>query len=147
MILNRGDFSRAFNIDFSIMTDEKLLAAIKDLPKDPIEWDTAILAKKLKPILEEVASKILPGGSVPVRIEVSDITAIPGAQLDKLEPGDVVIKITGTQRHAYTVSYKDAENGGLCLTYCDCENVETVAYDHTESGWAYNSTDITHIGQ
>ena len=74
-------------------------------------------------------------------IEVTDITALTGAQLDALEVGAKVAKKTGTAKHLYVVSYKDAENGGLCLTYTDASTVETVSYDHTESGWAYNSTD------
>ena len=79
-------------------------------------------------------------------IEVTDITALTGAQLDALEIGAKVAKKTGTAKHLYIVSYKDAENGGLCLTYTDASTVETVSYDHTESGWAYNSTDKTNIG-
>jgi len=74
-------------------------------------------------------------------IEVNDITALTGEQLDALEIGAKVAKKTGTAKHLYVVSYKDAENGGLCLTYTDATTVETVSYDHTESGWAYNSTD------
>lgn len=74
-------------------------------------------------------------------IEVTDITALTAAQLDELSVGDKVAKTTGTAKHLYIVSYKDAENGGLCLTYTDASTVETVSYDHTESGWAYNSTD------
>lgn len=74
-------------------------------------------------------------------IEVDDITALTGEQLDALEIGAKVAKKTGTAKHLYVVSYKDAENGGLCLTYTDATTVETVSYDHTESGWAYNSTD------
>ncbi len=73
--------------------------------------------------------------------EVDDITALTDAQLDALEVGAKVAKKTGTAKHLYVVSYKDAENGGLCLTYTDASTVETVSYDHTESGWAYNSTD------
>ena len=82
----------------------------------------------------------------PETMEVEDITAMTDQQLDVLEAGDVVVKVTGTQKHAYTVSYKDSISGGICLTYTDCENVETVSYDHTDSGWVYNSTDNTHIG-
>ena len=78
--------------------------------------------------------------------EVADITALTDDQLDALNVGDKVAKKTGTAQHLYIVTYKDAENGGLCLTYADAANVETVSYDHTESGWAYNSTDKTHIG-
>ena len=79
-------------------------------------------------------------------IEVADITGLTDEQLDALNVGDKVAKKTGTAQHLYVVTYKDAENGGLCLTYADAANVETVSYDHTESGWAYNSTDKTHIG-
>lgn len=85
-------------------------------------------------ILGELAAAAAP-------IEVSDITALTGAQLDALEVGAKVAKKTGTAKHLYVVTYKDAENGGLCLTYTDASTVETVSYDHTESGWAYNSTD------
>jgi len=87
----------------------------------------------------------LADASVP--IEVADITALTDEQLDALNVGDKVAKKTGTAQHLYVVSYKDAENGGLCLTYTDASNVETVSYDHTESGWAYNSTDKTPIAQ
>ena len=82
----------------------------------------------------------------PEPMKVEDITALTDQQLDKLSPGDVVVKVTGTQEHTYIVSYKDSVSGGICLTYTDCENVETVSYDKTNSGWVYNSTDITHIG-
>ena len=78
-------------------------------------------------------------------VETADITALTDEQLDVLNVGDKVAKRTGTAKHLYVVSYKDAENGGLCLTYTDASTVETVSYDHTESGWAYNSTDKTII--
>ena len=87
----------------------------------------------------------LAGAAMP--LEVADITALTDEQLDALNVGDKVAKKTGTAQHLYVVSYKDAENGGLCLTYTDASNVETVSYDHTESGWAYNSTDKTPIAQ
>ena len=89
---------------------------------------------KLADILLALASAAAP-------IEVEDITALTGAQLDALDVGAKVAKKTGTAKHLYIVSYKDAKNGGLCLTYTDASTVETVSYDHTESGWAYNSTD------
>ena len=85
----------------------------------------------------------LAGAAAP--IEVADITKLTDEQLDSLNVGDKVAKKTGTAQHLYVVSYKDAENGGLCLTYTDASTVETVSYDHTESGWAYNSTDKTNI--
>ena len=78
-------------------------------------------------------------------VSTDNITELTDEQLDRLKVGDTVAKKTGTAEHLYVVSYKDAENGGLCLTYTDASVVETVSYDHTESGWAYNSTDVTPI--
>lgn len=78
-------------------------------------------------------------------VETDSITDMTDEQLDGLQVGDRVAKKTGTTEHLYTVTYKDAENGGICLTYLDASVVETVSYDHTESGWAYNSTDVTPI--
>lgn len=78
-------------------------------------------------------------------VETDSITDMTDEQLDGLQVGDRVAKKTGTAEHLYVVSYKDTENGGICLTYTDASVVETVAYDHTESGWAYNSTDVTPI--
>ena len=78
-------------------------------------------------------------------LATESITEMTDEQLDKLQVGDTVAKKTGTAEHLYTVTYKDAENGGLCLTYMDASVVETVSYDHTESGWAYNSTDKTPL--
>lgn len=74
-------------------------------------------------------------------IEVADITALTAEQLDALNVGDKVVKITGTDKHLYVVTYKATTGGGLCLSYFDAVNTETVSYDRTESGWAYNSTD------
>ena len=85
----------------------------------------------------------LAGSAIP--LEVADITALTDEQLDALKVGDKVAKKTGTAQHLYVVSYKDAENGGLCLTYTDASTVETVSYDHSASGWTYNSTDKTNI--
>lgn len=77
-----------------------------------------------------------------IPVEVADITAIPKDVLDALLPGQAVVKITGKQRHTYIVSYKGEGNGeGICLTYTDASLIETVSYDRTAEGWAYNSTD------
>ena len=81
----------------------------------------------------------------PVIIEVTDIKALSADLLEALRPGDIVVKVTGTDKHSYRVSYKGAS--GLCLTYADCENVETVAYEKTGDTWAWDSTDVTHIGE
>lgn len=77
------------------------------------------------------------------RFEVTNITSIDGKVLDALKCGDQVVKITGKQKHLYTVSYKGEGVGeGICLTYCAAGLVETVSYDYTANGWVYNSTDI-----
>lgn len=78
-------------------------------------------------------------------IEVSDIKAITQDQCELLRPGDIVTKVDETGKHSYRVSYKGAT--GMCLTYADCENVETVAYEKTEGTWEWDSTDVTHIAQ
>ena len=81
-------------------------------------------------------------------IEVTNITALTGDQLDALKPGDVVVKVTGAAKHTYIVSYKgDGTDQGICLSYNACGYGETVSYDRTESGWAYNSTDIKTYGE
>lgn len=75
-------------------------------------------------------------------IEVEDITALTNAQLDALVVGARVVKVTGAKKHLYTVTYKGEGVGeGICLTYIDALNSETVSYDRTAGGWAYNSTD------
>lgn len=79
--------------------------------------------------------------NLPSPIEVSDITALTAEQLDALNVGDKVVKVTGADKHLYVVTYKATTGGGICLSYFDAVNTETVSYDRTESGWAYNSTD------
>lgn len=77
---------------------------------------------------------------------VSNIQAIPSAVLSALECGDVVVKLTENQKHAYIVSYKE-DNVGITLTYTDASLVETVSYDFTDGAWVYNSTDSTPLGE
>jgi len=120
------------------MKQDELLALIAE--KIAGQGNQIDLGGALGAILSALAGSALP-------LEVADITALTDEQLDALKVGDKVAKKTGTAQHLYVVSYKDAENGGLCLTYTDASNVETVSYDHTESGWAYNSTDKTPIAQ
>lgn len=78
------------------------------------------------------------------RLVVTDITNIDGNAIEALRAGDMVIKRDSTGDHSYRVSFRGAT--GICLTYSDCENVETVAYDKVEGVWTYDSTDVTHIG-
>lgn len=81
----------------------------------------------------------LAGAAAP--IEVADVSKLTEAQLDALNVGDKVVKVTGNQKHLYWVTYKATTGGGLCLTYFDALNTETASYDRTESGWAFNSFD------
>lgn len=118
--------------DGKIDSPEEVYDFLKDIPE----------GNKLAQLLSQFALK----SQTPVIIEVTDITALTGDQLDALRCGDTVVKKTGTMHHRYHVSYKDETVGGLCLTYVDCENVETVAYEKREGVWTYDSTDITNIG-
>ena len=95
-------------------------------------------SQEMGPIIESILALVTP-------VAAADITDLTDEQLDALNVGDKLAKKTGTAEHLYTVTYKDAENGGICLTYMDASVVETVSYDHTESGWAYNSTDKTPL--
>lgn len=84
--------------------------------------------------------------SLPVKIKTSDITNLSTKDINKLKAGDIVLKKTGNQKHAYIVSYKE-DNQGICLTYNDALYTETVSYDYdtTTKTWVYNSTDKTVI--
>lgn len=120
------------------MTKDKILAKI--ISSIAGQGNQIDISGALAEILSELAVVAAP-------TEVTDITALTGAQLDALEVGAKVAKVTGKQKHLYSVSYKGEGIGeGLCLTYVDASTVETVSYDHTADGWAYNSTDKTNIG-
>jgi len=86
-----------------------------------------------------------PSPEVPEIIEVTDISSLTGDQLDVLHCGDLVVKVSGDQRHTYWVSYKDEINGELSLTYADHENVEEVYYEKSGGVWGYVQTDNTPI--
>lgn len=79
-------------------------------------------------------------------VHVTDIKALTTKQCNALNVGDQVIKKTGNQQHLYTVTYKE-EKQGLCLSYVDAENAETVAYDYngTTNKWAWTDTTITPL--
>ena len=99
------------------------------------------LSGALASALNELADAALP-------IEVSDITKLTDEQLDGLQVGGKVIKVTGNQKHLYFVTYKGEGAGeGICLSYNAAGYGETVSYDRTESGWAYNSTDVKTYGE
>jgi len=94
--------------------------------------------------LAQVLSE-LAGAAAPIKVE--DITKLTNEQLDALNCGDKVVKVTGEQEHLYFVTYKAKTGGGICLSYNAAGYGETVSYDRTESGWAYNSTDIKTYGE
>ena len=81
-----------------------------------------------------------------VHIEVSNIQALTTKQCNALNVGDQVVKKTGKMKHLYTVTYKE-DKQGLCLSYIDAENAETVAYDWngTSKSWEYTDTTITPL--
>ena len=80
-------------------------------------------------------------------VQVTDIKAMTKAQLDSLEVGDRVIKVTGKQKHLYFVTYKGEGAGeGICLSYNAAGYGETVSYDRSGSNWVYNSTDVKTYG-
>ena len=115
------------------MTKEELLKVINE--KIEGQYNQLDLSNVVPAILRDLVGAA-------IGVEVEDITDIDGSVLDALSCGDKVIKVTGKQKHAYIVSYKgDGVGEGITLTYADAEGTETVSYDYTESGWAYNSTD------
>lgn len=67
--------------------------------------------------------------------EITDITALTNAQIDKLKVGDTVIKGT----HSYTVAYK-SENE-ISLVYVDHETTEEVYYEKQNGNWTHVVTD------
>ena len=79
------------------------------------------------------------------RVVVTDMENIRGEVLEALKAGDVVVKEDSTGAHSYLVSFRS--DTGICITYTDCENVETVAYDKIEGVWTFNSKDVTNIGK
>lgn len=120
------------------MKQDELLALIN--AKIAGQGNQIDLGGALAEILSAVAGASLP-------IEVADITKLTDEQLDALNVGDKVVKVTGTDKHLYLVTYKAETGGGICLSYNAAGYGETVAYDRTESGWQYNSTDIKTYGE
>lgn len=104
------------------------------IPKN--EWDNAL--KNIEQLKDFDKKSV-------VFYEVDNIQALTDDECNKLRCGDVLLKKTENQRHAYRVSYKE-DGVGMCLTYVDCENAETIAYDYTGGHWVFNSKDVTALG-
>ena len=82
-------------------------------------------------------------GIANIKVETDDIEKLSQEVLDELECGDVVVKITGKQKHAYQVSYKGEGSGeGICITYVACGYIETISYDNVDGVWTFNSKDV-----
>ena len=96
------------------------------------------------------------GGALPVilsalagaaaQIEVDDITELTAEQLDALNVGDKVVKVTESEKHLYWVTYKATTGGGIVLTYNACGYGESIAYNRTESGWEFDSKEVKTYG-
>ncbi len=102
---------------------------------------------KWKPLklVDDNATPATKDDKVKTTPKVTDITKLTNKQCNALNVGDHVIKITGSQSHLYTVTYKDETGGGMCLTYMDAENVETVAYDRVGNVWSFTDKTVTPI--
>ena len=120
------------------MTQEQILSLIEE--KIAGQGNQVDAGGVLASILSQIAQSVVP-------IEVTDITKLTAEQLDALQVGDKVVKVTGTDKHLYLVTYKATTGGGICLSYNAAGYGETVSYDRTESGWAYNSTDVKTYGE
>ena len=94
--------------------------------------------------LDESNTPVRGSGSILKRYHVNDIKNINDKILDKLECGDIVVKITKsgnrTMHHCYQVSYYEHKHG-CCLTYTAAGLVETQSYDYIDGHWVYNSED------
>ena len=99
----------------------------------------------MRTLIRSTGNRSFAGKAERVRmLKTTDITALTTKEINTLECGDTVIKLTGKQKHRYVVSYKE-DGVGICLTYADASIVETVSYDCVEGTWTYNSTDVGHL--
>ena len=81
--------------------------------------------------------------ALPHRYMANNIEA-GGEWLDKVKAGDIVVKHTGQERHAYMVTYWRSDE--ILLVYCDHQNVEGLYFEKHEGVWSLVAKDITHIG-
>lgn len=95
-------------------------------------------------LLEDLENNNVNSNTISQIYIVDNIKAISGDILTKLKAGDIVLKNTNGQLHAYNVSFKK-DGTGICLTYTDASVVETQSYDYKNSAWVYNSEDKTNL--
>lgn len=120
------------------MTKDEMLAKINSSIAG--QGNQIDISGALAGILSELA-----GGSA--AIEVTDIEALTNEQLDALQVGDKVVKVTGKQKHLYLVTYKGEGAGeGIVLTYNACGYGEAISYDRSGEGWVFNSKDVKTYG-
>ena len=138
----RGDFNSDFNNDFLISKDATMgRKEIAELIEKNVkgQYNQLDIAGTLPDILNALL------GAVPM--EVTNIEALTDEQLDSLNVGDAVAKVTGKQKHLYLVTYKGEGVGeGLVLTYNACGYGEAIAYDYTADGWVFNSKEVKTYG-
>lgn len=77
-------------------------------------------------------------------INTDNITGLSTETIEELKAGDLVLKYTGNQIHAYKVTYKE-EHQGICISYYAAGYSETVSYDYVDGAWVYNSTDVSEV--
>ncbi len=95
-------------------------------------------------VREDLIKKLLNGDYSVKLKDITNIQSLTDEQINELKAGDIVLKKTGEQTHAYIVSYKE-EGQGICLTYADATYLETISYDYVDGNWVYNSKDSTVV--
>lgn len=118
------------------MTKEEMIVALDAM----LEQGSQLRASELIPVLSELAGDAAP-------IEVEDLEALTNEQLDNLNVGDKVVKVTGKQKHLYLVTYKGEGAGeGIVITCNFCGYSEAISYDRSGEGWVFNSKDVKTYG-
>lgn len=103
-----------------------------------------IISHGKRMVREDLIKKLLNGDFSVKLKDITNIQSLTDEQINELKAGDIVLKKTGDQTHAYIVTYKE-EGKGICLTYADATYLETISYDFVDGNWVYNSKDSTLI--
>ena len=112
-------------------------------PKESVV--NTITVDEVKDIANEKSHEAKTKSDFPKRYFVDNIKDIDEKILDKIECGDIVVKITHQSsrkmHHCYVVSYYEYKHG-CCLTYTAAGYIETQSYDYIDGHWVYNSQDL-----